>query len=76
LGDMSRTSVTLTFRHLAARPVIPPYLPLVASSVTSMGNLALVPSSSPWTMAVPRETPAPEEPMPDVREAPGADGVY
>jgi hypothetical protein len=40
-----------------------------------VGDLALVSSGSPRPMEVPRETPAPKEPISEVREAPGAEGA-
>jgi hypothetical protein len=40
-----------------------------------LGDLAIVFSSLPWSVAVLWEMPAPDEPMPEVREAPGVDDV-
>jgi hypothetical protein len=55
--------VTLIVHRPTAHSVTPPYVPLVAPSVASMGDLALVSSSSPRMVIVPREMSAPEEPM-------------
>jgi hypothetical protein len=80
LGDRSHTSsspiVCRPTTHLATSP----YFPLVASSVVSVGDLAMVPPDSPRSVVALQETLAPEEPTPEaweapVQEMPGADGA-
>jgi hypothetical protein len=43
--------------HLATSP----YLPQVASSAVSVGDLAIVPLGSPWLVVALQETPVPKE---------------
>jgi hypothetical protein len=72
-GDRSHTLVTLIINRLAACPMILSYLPLVALSAVSLGDLALASSSSPRMVAVPWEMPVQEEPTSESREALSAD---
>jgi hypothetical protein len=69
-GDRGRTSLALIVHRPAVHPAASSYLPRVASSTVSMGDLAMVPLGSSWLMVTPRETLALEEPMPESREAP------
>jgi hypothetical protein len=79
-GNRSRTSSALIICQPAVHPMTSPYLPLVAPSAMSAGDLVVVPSSWPRSMVVPRETPALEESTPEawekaVQEMSGSDGT-
>jgi hypothetical protein len=59
LDDRSHTTAALIVHRPTVRLVISPYLPLVVSPATSVGDPTLVYLSSLWSVAMPQETPAP-----------------
>jgi hypothetical protein len=70
LGGRNVTSTTLIVDHPAARPVTSPHLPLAVAVAASVGDLAMVPSSSPWPAIASRGTLVPKGSTPEALESP------
>jgi hypothetical protein len=70
LGGSCPTLTTPIVRQPATCSGTSPHFPLVAPSAASVGDLAMVPSSSPWPAALPRGTLVLEGSVPEVLESP------